>query len=88
MCVAGCLVERITRLRCHYPDDSDIRQMSTRWLLFQVPVYVLAEDKGQTLRFVSPYQIPPNTANMRKLLVDSEYKKLPVWSGRLSYNGD
>ncbi|TIB66602.1 hypothetical protein E3P77_02204 [Wallemia ichthyophaga] len=68
--------------------DSDIRQMSTRWLLFQVPVYVLAQDKGQTLRFVSPYQIPPNTASMRKLLVDSEYKKLPVWSGRLSYNGD
>ncbi|TIA89213.1 hypothetical protein E3P99_02170 [Wallemia hederae] len=68
-------------------DYSQIKELSTRWLLFQVPVYVIAEAKGRVLRFVSPYTLTPSSTNLRKLL-EGQYRQVEPWHGRLSYDGE
>ncbi|TIC16004.1 hypothetical protein E3Q13_03136 [Wallemia mellicola] len=66
---------------------NDIRSLSTRWLLFQVPIYVFTDDNGRTLRFMSPYHYTPSSTNLRKLLLEKGYKDLPIWDSEFSYEG-
>ncbi|TIB90199.1 hypothetical protein E3Q19_02807 [Wallemia mellicola] len=68
-------------------DGNDIRSLSTRWLLFQVPIYVFTDDNGRTLRFMSPYHYTPSSTNLRKLLLEKGYKDLPIWDSEFSYEG-
>ncbi|TFK55412.1 hypothetical protein OE88DRAFT_1672021 [Heliocybe sulcata] len=68
-------------------DYLNVTGVTTRWNVWQAPLYVLATNHGQTLRFYKPRHLRPHAPTIRSFLLTKTYLSTPPWSSPFAPGG-
>ncbi|KZT29373.1 hypothetical protein NEOLEDRAFT_1039324, partial [Neolentinus lepideus HHB14362 ss-1] len=68
-------------------DYLNVTGITTRWNVWQAPLYVLATARGHTLRFYKPRALRPHAPTLRAFLLSRAYLATPPWASPFAPGG-
>ncbi|TDL29374.1 hypothetical protein BD410DRAFT_779774 [Rickenella mellea] len=68
-------------------DYMNVTSLTTKWGVWRAPYLVIAQHRGQTLRFYRPHQIRLKAEILREYLLQESYKDYPAWDSPYAPGG-
>ncbi|GJJ07330.1 hypothetical protein Clacol_001531 [Clathrus columnatus] len=62
-------------------DYLNVTRLTTKWAVWKAPLYIIAKDRGKTLRFLNPQALGGKAVTVREFLLDGTYLRLYPWVG-------
>jgi hypothetical protein len=68
-------------------DYLNVTALTTKWMVWKAPVYVVSHNRGRTLRFYQPGQIRASPEILHRFLKEEGWKETEPWSGPFAPGG-
>jgi len=68
-------------------DYLNVTRLTTKWAVWNAPLFIVAKDRGKTLRFVQPQQSGGRSSILRKFLKEETWAHVPPWTGAWAPGG-
>jgi len=62
-------------------DYLNVTRLTTRWGVWRAPIFIVAKDRGKTLRFFHPQEIGAKADFLHTFLVEEIWTRRPPWIG-------